>query len=63
VRVAVGLPVSMLAVRMRSVTELAAGSATSRCAVPEKSPNDPRTVVTMACRARIPMRVCATSTS
>ena len=45
-----------------SVTLLADGVVVSRCAVPENSVKAPRTVVTIACRARMPMRVCATST-
>src|SRR3954471_5897306 len=53
------LPVSMLAVRMRIDTELAGGSAGSRRAAPLKSVKAPRIVVTIAWRARMPLRVWA----
>ena len=52
----------MLAVLIRMDTVLAGGFAASRWATPPKSVKAPRTVVTIACRARMPIRVCAMST-
>ena len=49
--------VSMLAARMFTLAEEAAGSVVSRCAPPSNSLNWPRTVVTIACRAEKPIRL------
>jgi hypothetical protein len=55
------LPVSMLLALMVSRPLEFAGFAPSTWKVPSKSENDPRTLVTIACRALNPRRVCAGS--
>src|SRR5215207_2278908 len=55
------LRVSMLSALTVTVTDDLLGSSPSSCAVPSNSLKAPRTLVTIACRATNPIRVCAGS--